>query len=157
MSESAGTANLSGPSASPIARNVLYLHSHDTGRYLQPYGHACETPNLQRLAEEGVLFRNAFSAAPTCSPSRAALLTGQSPHSAGMLGLAHRGFRLRDPSQHIAHVLTNHGFATTLIGMQHVTDGDPRETGYAEVLSQDDMSVAAVAPRAVRWIEEWAS
>ncbi len=151
MSESAGTADVSGRST---VRNVLYLHSHDTGRYLQPYGHACQTPNLQRLAEAGVLFRNAFSAAPTCSPSRAALLTGQSPHSAGMLGLAHRGFRLRDPSQHIAHVLTNHGFASTLVGMQHVTDGDPRETGYGEVLSQDDMSVAAVAPRAVRWIEE---
>ncbi len=157
MSVSAGTANPSGPPASPAARNVLYLHSHDTGRYLQPYGHACETPNLQRLAEEGVLFRNAYSAAPTCSPSRAALLTGQSPHSAGMLGLAHRGFKLNDPSQHIAHVLASHGFATTLIGMQHVTDGDPRETGYGEVLSQDDMSVAAVAPRAVRWIEEWGS
>jgi arylsulfatase A-like enzyme len=140
-----------------VVRHVLYLHSHDTGRYLQPYGHGCDTPNLQRLAEQGVLFRNAFSAAPTCSPSRAALLTGQSPHSAGMLGLAHRGFRLNDPAQHIAHVLAGRGFATTLIGMQHVTDGDPRATGYQEVLSRDDMSVAAVAPRAVRWIEEWLS
>lgn len=157
MSESAGNANRPGSTAGPVVRNVLYLHSHDTGRYLQPYGHGCETPNLQRLAESGVLFRNAFSAAPTCSPSRAALLTGQSPHSAGMLGLAHRGFRLNDPTQHIAHILAGHGFATTLIGMQHVTSGDPRETGYQDVLSQDDRSVAAVAPRAVRWIEEQSS
>ena len=37
--------------------NVLYLHSHDTGRYIRPYGHNIPTPNLQRLAEEGVLFR----------------------------------------------------------------------------------------------------
>ena len=58
--------------------NIIYLHSHDTGRYLQPYGHAVPAPNIQRLAEEGVLFRRAFSAAPTCSPSRACLLTGQS-------------------------------------------------------------------------------
>ncbi len=36
--------------------NVLYLHSHDTGRYIQPYGYAVPTPHMQRLAEEGVLY-----------------------------------------------------------------------------------------------------
>jgi N-sulfoglucosamine sulfohydrolase len=76
--------------------NILYIHSHDSGRYLQPYGHAVPTPNLQRLASEGVLFRRAFSCAPTCSPSRSALLTGQFPHQNGMLGLAHRGFSMND-------------------------------------------------------------
>ena len=34
---------------------IVYLHSHDTGRYIQPYGYAVETPNMQRFAEEGVL------------------------------------------------------------------------------------------------------
>ena len=57
--------------------NILYLHSHDTGRYVQPYGHQVPTPNIQRLADQGVLFRQAFCAAPTCSGSRAALLTGE--------------------------------------------------------------------------------
>jgi arylsulfatase A-like enzyme len=57
--------------------NILYLHSHDTGRYVQPYGHAIPTPNIQRLADQGVQFRKAFCAAPTCSASRACLLTGQ--------------------------------------------------------------------------------
>ncbi len=66
--------------------NIVYLHSHDTGRYIQPYGQAVPTPNLQKLAGESILFRNAFSGAPTCSPSRAALLTGQSSHASGMLG-----------------------------------------------------------------------
>ena len=83
--------------------NVLYIHSHDTGRYVQPYGHAIPTPAMQRLAEQGVLFRQAFSAAPTCSPSRAGLLTGQCAHSAGMIGLAHRGFSLHDYGRHIEH------------------------------------------------------
>src|SRR5680860_1807744 len=105
--------------------NVIYLHSHDTGRHVQPYGYGVSTPNLQWLAEEGVLFRQAFNAAPTCSPSRAALLTGQSPHAAGMLGLAHRGFRLSDPSQHLATVLRDGGYRTALLGVQHVTAGDP--------------------------------
>ena len=101
--------------------NILYIHSHDTGRYLQPYGHAVPTPNLQRLAERGLLFRRAYCAAPTCSPSRAALLTGQSPHSAGMLGLANRGFVLRDFGQHIIHTLKRAGYTSALAGIQHLT------------------------------------
>src|SRR5690242_1788770 len=67
--------------------NIVYLHSHDSGRYLRPYGYDVPTPNLLRLAKQGVLFRNMHAAAPTCSPSRAALLTGQPSHASGMLGL----------------------------------------------------------------------
>ena len=51
------------------APNIVYLHSHDTGRYVQPYGHPVPTPNIQRLADQGLLFRQAFCAAPTCSGS----------------------------------------------------------------------------------------
>lgn len=101
--------------------NILYLHSHDTGRYIQPYGHAVPTPNLQRLAEDGMLFRQAFCAAPTCSPSRAALLTGQCAHSSGMLGLAHRGFSLNDYGQHLLHTLRREGgYLSALAGIQHL-------------------------------------
>ena len=60
--------------------NLVYIHTHDSGRYFQPYGYGLATPHIQRLAEEGTLFRHAFCAAPTCSPSRAALLTGMMPH-----------------------------------------------------------------------------
>lgn len=90
--------------------SILYIHSHDTGRYVQPYGHNVPTPNIQRLAEQGVLFRQSFCAAPTCSPSRAALLTGQCAHFNGMLGLAHRGFSLDDYHQHIIHTLRQAGY-----------------------------------------------
>ena len=90
--------------------HILYLHSHDTGRYVQPYGHQVPTPNIQALADQGVLFRQAFCAAPTCSASRACLLTGQYGHSNGMLGLAHRGWSLHDYRQHIVHVLRDAGY-----------------------------------------------
>src|SRR5215472_7662696 len=90
--------------------NILYIHSHDSGRYLEPYGHNVPTPNLARLATQGILFRQAFDAAPTCSPSRAALLTGQCPHRNGMLGLAHRGFAMTDYRRHIAHTLRPAGY-----------------------------------------------
>ena len=85
--------------------NILYLHSHDTGRYIQPYGHQVPTPNIQRLADQGMLFRDAFCAAPSCSGSRASLLTGQWTHCNGMTGLAHRGWKLNDYSHHLLHTL----------------------------------------------------
>ena len=89
--------------------NIVYIHSHDTGRYVQPYGHPVPTPNIQRLADQGLLFRQAFCGAPSCSGSRAVLLTGQWAHVNGMMGLAHRGFRLRDYGHHLVHALRRGG------------------------------------------------
>ena len=133
--------------------NILYIHSHDTGRYIQPYGHAVPTPHLQHLAEEGVLFRQAFCAGPTCSPSRAALLTGQCPHSAGMIGLAHRGFSLADPSRHLASFLRRSGYATVLCGVQHEASGSEafRHLGYDQAMKsphpeEDAATFLASAP-----------
>lgn len=113
--------------------NIIYLHAHDTGRYIQPYGYAVPTPNLQKLAEEGVLFRQAFCVSPTCSPSRSALLTGCVPHSNGMIGLAHLGFGLNDYRQHILHTLRQAGYVTVLAGVQHIAR-DPRQIGYDTVI-----------------------
>ena len=114
--------------------NIIYIHSHDTGRYIQPYGYAMDTPNLMTLAEEGVLFRKAFCASPTCSPSRAALLTGQCAHSSGMVGLAQEGYgsRLKDYKQHIVHTLKENGYHTALSGVQHEVK-DATEIGYDEL------------------------
>ena len=137
------------PSARP---NIVYLHSHDTGRYIQPYGFNVPTPNFQKLAQEGILFRRAFDAAPTCSPSRAALLTGQCPHKNGMLGLAHRGFGLNDYNQHILHWLRPQGYRSTLIGVQHIAK-DPHTIGYDEVVETKGVHVAQVAPAAVRFLK----
>jgi len=100
--------------------NILYIHSHDTGRHIQPYGYAVPTPNLQRLAESGVLFRQCFCGAPTCSPSRAALLCGQTAHEAGMIGLAHRGFALADYGRHLSATLREAGYRTAMTGVHHV-------------------------------------
>src|SRR5438270_5101686 len=129
---SAATAGVAS-AQSRVPPNILYLHSHDTGRYVQPYGFAVPAPNLQRLASQGVMFRQAFNAAPTCSPSRAALLTGQCPHANGMLGLAHRGFALNDYNHHLLHWLRPHGYRSTLIGVQHIAK-EPTPIGYDEVV-----------------------
>jgi arylsulfatase A-like enzyme len=135
--------------------NIIYLHTHDTGRHIQPYGAPVPTPRIQRLAEEGVLFLNAFSAAPTCSPSRAGLLTGSSPHSCGMLGLAHRGFTLHDYGQHLVNTLAPAGYHTAMVGQQHVAPG-PREgevIGYDEQLLIEGERAAVVIPAALDFLD----
>src|SRR3954453_4082305 len=127
--------------------NIVYLHSHDTGRHIQPYGHQVPTPNIQRLPAPGVLFPQAFSAAPVCSASRAALLTGEYSHPTGVLGLPHRGHRLADYDHHLVHTLRQAGYTTTLIGEQHVS-ADPADIGFDEVVELDSSQARHVAPAA---------
>ncbi len=111
---------------------------------MQPYGHAIPTPNIQKLAEEGVLFRNAFCANPTCSPSRAALLTGQWAHSCGMGGLANRGWNLPVPEHLISHTLNRAGYVTALAGFQHVVQKrDVKATGYQRILPEENQHAGA--------------
>src|SRR4051794_4875685 len=133
--------------------NIVYLHSHDTGRHIQPYGHQVPTPNIQRLADQGMLFRHAFSAAPVCSASRAALLTGEYSHTNGMLGLAHRGYRLADYDHHLVHTLRSVGYTSTLIGEQHVS-ADPEEIGYDHVVEIDSSHARHVAPAAAVFLAD---
>ena len=133
--------------------NILYIHPHDTGRYIQPYGYGVATPNLQALAERGMLFRQAFCAGPTCSPSRAGLLTGQCAHSSGMVGLAHRGFSLHDYDQHLVHTLRRAGYRSTLIGVQHVVAEDEvGRIGYDRVVALETSHAEHVAPAAVDFL-----
>jgi len=115
-------------------KNIIYLHTHDTGRCISPYGYAVDTPHLAALSQDAALFRQAFDCCPTCSPARASLLTGQYPHQCGMTGLAHRGFKLNDASRHLASFLNAHGFETILAGVQHEVAGEATQIGYERSL-----------------------
>jgi len=101
------------------------------------------TPALQKFAEEGVLFRQNFCANPTCSASRAAMLTGQYAHSCGMMGLVNRGFSMPDYSKHIVQLLRSAGYNTVLSGIQH--EAKSWETvGYgAQIGGRDDAHTKA--------------
>lgn len=123
--------------------NILLLHTHDSGRFLQPYGYPMETPNLEELAKRGTLFRQAFSVAPTCSPSRAGLLTGQYPHNCGMFGLAHRGFSLPDYQHHMAGYFTGFGYETVLCGIQHEAP-KAEMLGYTRILDDQAFDMGCV-------------
>ncbi len=131
--------------------NIVYLHSHDTGRYVQPYGHQIPTPNIQRLADQGLLFRQAFCAAPSCSGSRACLLTGQWAHVNGMMGLAHRGWKLVDYNRHILHPLREAGYWSALIGEQHISE-DPAVLGYDHVVDIGTNHADSIAPAALQML-----
>jgi arylsulfatase A-like enzyme len=100
--------------------NVVYLHTHDSGTYLRPDSGLVAMPHIAELAASATSFLNAFSAAPTCSPSRSALLTGLPPHENGMVGLAHRGFRLNDYGTHLVNQLDPRRTERVLCGVQHV-------------------------------------
>ena len=132
--------------------NIIYIHSHDSGRFLSPYGHAAATPAIHKLASEGILFRHAFSSAPTCSPSRASIATGESAHEAGMFGLVNMGFKMPDYSHHICHTLHAAGYHTVLAGLQHIAP-QPAMIGFDQMLPHKGNRVAEVAPGAAAYLQ----
>src|SRR5690349_20789476 len=65
--------------------NVLFLGVDDWRDWVGCLGkNDIKTPNLDRLAQEGLLFTNAHCAAPICNPSRTALMTGLQPSTSGV-------------------------------------------------------------------------
>ncbi|CDO09190.1 sulfatase [Mycolicibacterium cosmeticum] len=131
--------------------NVLFVHWHDLGRYLGAYQHTdVDSPRLDRLAAEGILFTRAHATAPLCSPSRGSLFTGRYPQSNGLLGLAHHGWEYRADVQTLPALLSESGWHTALFGMQH-------ETSYPARLGFDEFDVSNsyceyVVERAVDWL-----
>ncbi|HEU5140090.1 MAG TPA: sulfatase [Bacillales bacterium] len=107
--------------------NIIFMISHDTGRYLNCYGHQVETPELNRLAEEGVRFDRYFCPSPQCSPSRGSILTGRYPHNNGLIGLAHLGFHIDENITTLPMALQNAGYETSLIGFSHETIGETEQ------------------------------
>lgn len=104
--------------------NILFvfadqLRSMELGCY---GGRQARTPNLDRLAREGVLFSNAISTAPVCSPFRAMLMTGNHPMKNGMVYNDHF---LRNPTPAFAEVCRAAGYRTGYIGKWHI-DGAGR-------------------------------
>ena len=63
--------------------NILWLSIEDTGQQVRPYDAYARTPNIARLAREGVTFLNAFSHSPVCAPTRSGIVTGMYPTAIG--------------------------------------------------------------------------
>ncbi len=102
--------------------NILLIVSEDNGQELGCYGEPyVQTPNLDQLASEGVMFKNAYVAQAGCSQSRASFLTGLYPHQNGQIGLATWKFRMYDENTpNLVRSLKTAGYRTGLIGKLHV-------------------------------------
>ena len=114
--------------------NVLVIYVDDVGyNDLGCYGArdpAIETPNIDRMAKEGIRFTNWISAANTCAPSRAALLTGRYPmrngvagggNASGVFGEDHvRNFGLQPSEYTMAELLKDVGYKTAMYGKSHL-------------------------------------
>ncbi|MEL7238088.1 MAG: sulfatase [Planctomycetota bacterium] len=140
----------------PDRPHVVYLHAHDMGRFNSAYGFGVRSPAMQRIAEEGVVYRKAYSAAPTCSPSRAALLTGLPANMTGMLGLAHRGWSLTHPERCLPQAFADAGYRTVRAGLQHVRHWNEKTTGvgYSDEQPATSQRGAAVGEHAGTLIRE---
>jgi arylsulfatase A-like enzyme len=79
-----------------------------------------KTPNFDRLASEGVIFDQAFSSCPICSPYRAQIFTGRYPH---INGVVDNEYRMRPGQTTIAHHLKKAGYNTAFIGKWHLGHG----------------------------------
>jgi arylsulfatase A-like enzyme len=84
------------------------------------------TPHLDRLAAQGVLFRNTFANTPVCCPARAILLTGKYGHKNGMVA---NDLRLKESETTLAEILAAEGYRTGFVGKWHL-DGGPRLPGF---------------------------
>ncbi len=79
------------------------------------------TPNLDKLAKEGIRYENAYSCQPVCGPARSAIFTGIFPHSNGM---AANSIALGDNVHTIGQRLTDNGIPCGFIGKWHLDGGD---------------------------------
>ncbi|XP_051173633.1 N-sulphoglucosamine sulphohydrolase [Leptopilina boulardi] len=104
-------------------RNVVLLLADDGGFEMRSYlNKICQTPNLDKLAKESLIFNNAYTSVSSCSPSRASLLTGLPSHQNGMYGL-HQGvhhFNSFENVPSLSKILRRKNIRTGIIGKKHV-------------------------------------
>lgn len=109
--------------------NILLILTDDhRADALSCKGHPfLKTPNLDRLAEDGADFENAFVTTSLCSPSRASILTGLYAHNHGVVDNYHP---VRDDLVFFPQLLQKGGYETAFVGKWHMGDTDEKQRGF---------------------------
>jgi choline-sulfatase len=132
--------------------NFLFVIADDHAGYVLGCGgnRDARTPNLDRLASEGVRFAAHHCSSPVCTPSRQSFLTGQLPHAVGVTVLA-TPLALDKPT--LAKQFKKAGYQTAVFGKMHFNrPAEPGVHGFDIAMTEDEITKAwkaEVRPRAV--------
>ena len=123
-------------SASMFAKqqpNIIFIMSDDHAyQAISAYGHHLnETPNIDRIAKEGVLFNKAFVTNSISAPSRAVMLTGKFNHLNGKMD--NQDTKFDWDQQNFVRILQQNGYQTAMIGKIHIP-GNPQGFDYTNIL-----------------------
>lgn len=129
VSSVSSTIALAKPAARP---NILFIMSDDHGyQAMSCYGSRVnETPNLDRLAKEGMRFDRCFVTNSICGPSRAVILTGKYSH---LNGFVRNGNTFNGDQQNVAKLLKKTGYQTAVVGKWHLKT-EPTGFDYWHIL-----------------------
>ena len=134
--------------------NLIWICSdHHRADAAGCYGNqVCQTPELDRLAAQGVLFERCFSHNPVCMPARAAMMTGCYSHRTRVV---RNGIPLREDLPCAAHLLGREGYQTAAVGKLHLTPEHegPNEAPYYGFRHVDSVEDSTVGPY-MDWVFE---
>lgn len=139
--------------SAPTKPNIVFIMADDLGwGELGCYGNTFnETPNLDKMAADGIRFTQAYAAAPLCSPTRASIMTGQVPARVGITDfLPGETERFLDPAKYVTvnEALATAGYRTAIVGKWHLETnfkdpkGDPKQNGFQEVIGSETKYIA---------------
>ena len=127
--------------------NILYLMMDQLApQVLAPWGgKVCRTPNIERLADDGVVFENAYCNYPICAPARFSFMSGRLPSRIGAYDNATE-FPSEVPA--FSHYLRDMGYHTCLSGKMHFVGADQLH-GFEDRITTD------VYPSDFTWTSDW--
>lgn len=116
---------------------LIYMDDMGYGDVAAYGGFEYTTPNIDKLAVQGMRFTNFYAAQPICTASRAAILTGCYPNRIGIFGALHPNspIGISDKEVTIAEMLKKRGYATAIFGKWHLGDAQkflPLQHGFDE-------------------------
>ncbi len=129
--------------------NILLIIADDLGPQLGCYGDANSvSPNIDKLAEQGVRFNQAHATAASCSPSRGSIMTGLYPHQHGMYSLSQQGWaKMHDDVPKLPNAMKALGYRTAIVGKTHY---EPEALFEWDLRNENAKKV--ILDRDVRWM-----